>query len=569
MSKQKTSDLVAAAAGSELTRRALMRRAAGAGLTSAGAAATIRSSAFAGPGALRPSISSRFQADAKTLVIADNLADQWITLDPAIIYEINSQAGMNVVYECLYHLPDSTKATEFQPLLADGMPQVSDDGLVITIKLRSGVKFHHTGNEMTADDWIFSWNRLKGQKGNPSFLAEYLGTFEAVDPLTLKLTLQSPNVALVPILASTPFSVTDSKTVQAQGGKADETPESEETRKWMTENSAGTGPYVITKFDIQTEVIIERFPDYWGDAAQLDRIIWRNEKDAVTQLQLVQTGEADIAYYLDPDSASVVEGDSNLQMLSGPTLSIDYLALNNSPERGGPLANVQVRQAFSHAIDYDTIINVLAQGAAVKPATVIPLGLLGTEEVQSQGPTYDLARAQELFAASGVATAEVTLTYNAGSSGYAGIPNDTLMSKLKEDLEQIDGVSVKLEPMPGDQRLAAYRAGELQFTFAGWAPDYPDVHTYAEPFGKSGSGAAKRVAYSNPRVDELLAQGLTETDPEKRKQIYIEIQQHFIEDSAFIVLAQPIDRKPARSVVQGVTTHSVYLIQLRYASKTA
>ncbi len=422
---------------------------------------------------------------------------------------------------------------------------------------------------MTAEDWIFSWNRLKNQQANPSFLADYVGTVEAVDPTTLRLRLKQPNAALVAVLSATPLAVTDSKTVQTQGGMSEATPEAETTRQWMTEHSAGTGPYMINKFDIETEVIIERHPDYWGEAPQLDRIIWRNEKDPNTQLQLVQTGEADIAYALDPDAVGTVEGDPNLQLLEGPTLNHEYLALHTQENPGGPLANKVLRQAIGYAIDYDGIINGLSQGASIKPGTVVPLPLLGTEEVQAQGYKLDLAKAQQLFDQAGSGPVEITLSYNAGGSSSTGTSLDTLMAKIQSDLQQIDGLTVKLAPMPGADRLQQYREGKLQFTFSGWSPDYPDVHTYAEPFGATGGAAAKRVGYSNPRVDELLAQGIAELDPEKRKQIYIELQQILIDDAPFLVLEQPVDRKPATKAVQGVGTHSVYMIQLRNASKSA
>ena len=98
----------------------------------------------------------------------------WLTFDPGWIYEINSAAGHVLDYEPLYDLPDSTKPTEFEPLLAAELPQVSEDGLEVVIPLRPGVKFH-SGNEMTADDLVFSWNRLKNIKFQVISCARLLG----------------------------------------------------------------------------------------------------------------------------------------------------------------------------------------------------------------------------------------------------------------------------------------------------------------------------------------------------------------------------------------------------------
>jgi peptide/nickel transport system substrate-binding protein len=518
-----------------------------------------------------PARAPRRQIDASTLVIADNLRDTWITLDPGWIYEINSQAGMILNYEPLYILPDSTKPTEFEPLLATEMPTVSDDGLEVTIPLRPGVTFH-SGNEMTADDLIFSWTRLKNIKFQASFLAiDYWDAVEAVDPLTIKITLKSPNAAIVPILAATPLSISDSKLLMENGGTdAEDADQTDTAREWINAgNSAGTGPFMLTAWDIEGEVVLERNPNYWGAAPALERIIWRNIVDPNSQLQAVQAGEADLAYWLDPDVASSVTEDENLQLISGPSLAIEYLAMHTQEDPGGPVSNKLVRQAIGHAIDYDGIINDLMKGAAIQPATIAPEPLLATLEVQELKYTPDVGTAQELFDESGVGPAEITFSYAAGSSGEGALDLETLCTKLQADLQQIEGLTVTLNPMDPAVRLEDYRAGKIQFTVSGWTPDYTDIHTYAEPFSRTDTAAAKRVGYSNPDVDAMLDAGIAETDPAARTEIYVNILSQIIEDAPFLVLYQPIDQKAASVNVQDVATHSVYMLYLRNASKTA
>lgn len=520
----------------------------------------------------------RTQIDAKTLVIADNMKDNWLTLDPGWFYEINPAAAMNLVYERLYDLPDSTKPDQFTPMLAAEMPQVSADGMEVTIKLRSGVRFHATGNEMTADDWIYSWNRLRDIKFQGSFLAtDYWQSVEAVDPQTLRIVLTAPNAALVPILSALPLSVTDSKAMRENGGtgvaSGDATPSAapaDSAREWLNEgNSAGTGPFMLTAWDIEGEVVLERNPDYWGDAPQFDRIIWRNIVDANSQLQAVQAGEADIAYALDPDAAASVKDDPNLQLVSGPTLAHQYLALNTTEAVGGPLANKLLRQAVGYAIDYDGIINDLMAGAAIKPATIAPEPLLATEDVRDLAYTFDLPRAQTLFEEAALGPVALDFTFGSGGLAEGGIDLDTLTSKLQADLQQIDGLTVNLVPMDAAKRLEEFRNGKLQFTISGWSPDYPDIHTYAEPFGRTDTAAAKRVGFSNPAVDAALDRGITQTDPEQRRADYVEVLSTIIDEAPFLVLYQPIDQKAATASVQGVATHSVFMLQLRNASKTA
>jgi peptide/nickel transport system substrate-binding protein len=160
------------------------------------------------------------------------------------------------------------------------------------------------------------------------------------------------------------------------------------------------------------------------------------------------------------------------------------------------------------------------------------------------------------------------LSFGAGQATPGGLGRDVLAAKLQADIQQIDGVTVKLVPMDPTQRLADYRAAKLQFTMSDWSPDFPDVHTYADPFGRTGGAAAKRVAYSNPKVDELLDQGIAELDPEARKQIYVEIQKILIDDAAFVVEFQPVYRSPAVAGLTGASPHGVYVLDLRYATKS-
>jgi ABC-type oligopeptide transport system substrate-binding subunit len=123
--------------------------------------------------------------------------------------------------------------------------------------------------------------------------------------------------------------------------------------------------------------------------------------------------------------------------------------------------------------------------------------------------------------------------------------------------------------MDSNQRLQDYREGKLQFTMSDWSPDYADVHTYADPFGRTDGAAARRIGFSNPEVDELLDAGIAEQDVAKRTEDYVKIQEIIIDTAGFLVEFQPNYVVPASAAVQGVAPHGVYIIQLRYATKGA
>ena len=586
MSETRIPDLAARMRQTELTRRGFMAKAGVATLSATALSTLLTGRAIAAPGSSIPRYLVE-KIDAKTLVVTDALSGSyWLGLDPAWYYEINPTMAMFAIYDQLYAGPDGSNPTAIEPLLADGMPTLSDDLLTATIKLRQGIKFHHTGNELTADDVIFSFNRLAATYAQSSFLAtDYWTNIEKVDDHTIALTLPAPNSGLAAVLSAVPLSITDSKQVIEFGGTTDRPEFTDETtdkekadnssilankdaQNLINNTSVGTGPFMVDQWDTNSSVILIANPDFWGEAPKVEQIIFTNIVEANAQLQAVETGDADIAYSLNPDSLVAVEANPDLQIIQGPSLSIQYLAMNLDPEFGGPMANPQARQAFAYAIDYDSIVNNILLGGAVRPALPIPLPLAGSEAMLEKAYTYDPAKAQELWDASGVGDQEIEITYDSDAPGEGGVNLETLATAVKANLEAINGVTIKLAPLPGNERVGKYRERDFQATISPWSPDYPDVDTFATPFFQTDTAAAKRVSYSNPEVDKLLRQGLEETDPAKRDEIYLHIQELVLPDIPYIVLYQPVYRKPASVKVQGVTVHPIYMMNLRDASKT-
>ena len=405
MADNRITDLVGKLWSGEISRRSFIARAAAAGIGAPAITAALTQGAMAAPSTKPGLRGGRNQADATTLVIADVLNGQdWLHMDPGWFYEINSSQCINLVYECLYDIPDGTKTSEIRPLLAEALPEYSADGLTATVTLRQGVKFH-SGNYFTSADVVFSFNRLKNIGFQASFLAsDYWSEVSAVDDYTVQFKMDAPNAALAAILTATMLSITDGKRVVELGGTdaaptgddpgtSPEVQANEAARDAITNESVGTGPFKMTSWDRDSEIVIEVNPDYWGEAPKVQQIIWRNVNEANAQVQLVQTEEADISYSLPVDLVESVKSDPNLQVIEGATLALEYLGMNVREERGGPLAIKEVRQAIGYAIDYDGIINSILGGAGVRPATAIPLPLTGTEAVQDKKYVLDLAKA--------------------------------------------------------------------------------------------------------------------------------------------------------------------------------
>ncbi|MBX6342207.1 MAG: ABC transporter substrate-binding protein, partial [Thermomicrobiaceae bacterium] len=440
-------------------------------------------------------------------------------LDPSREYELTAPIVVQACYDTLVTLNPPDIQT-IQPNVASKWT-VSTDAKEYTFTLRDDVKFS-SGNPLTADDVIFSFNRLKNLKDNPAWLMDVVAEMSAPDPHTVKITLTDSNAAFLAMLVSPNFSVLDSKVVKEKGGTdqpgADQ---SDKATDWLDQNSAGSGPFVLTKWTPDTEIVMERNQNYWGPPPALERVIIRHVVDPTTQRQLLEKGDVDVAHNLDSDIIADLEKAGTVQIVRGDTLDTDYFALNTSQDVGKELADKRVRQAILYAIDYDGIINDILKGAAVRPPSVIPVGLLGVKEAEPYMYKRDVEKAKALLKEAGHEGGfTMTLTHDTGNQ-IGGISSEVLASKIASDLKEV-GITVNLEPKEASVRLADYRAGKLQSTISGWTPDFLDPAGWAIPFGVPGEAAAKRVFYNNPQVGDIFKRAGTITDPKQRAQLYAE-----------------------------------------------
>jgi len=438
---------------------------------------------------------------AKVLVIGVPKADIR-TLDPHRQYEIAPPMIMRATYETLVTLGDKgANISKLEPLLAESW-DISEDAKTYTFHLRQGVKFH-SGNELTAADVVFSYQRLGNLKDNPAWLfSDHVASVQAVDNYTVRFELKEPNAAFLAILVSPNFAVVDSKVVKEQGGTdAADADQSDKATDWLDQHSAGTGPYILQEWKRGESVTLVRNPNYWREAAPFERIVIQEIPDDAARLQAIEVGDVDIARGLDVDLIQQFKASGKGNVVEGNTLDMVYLAMTTSPTVSKELADKRVRQAIQAAIDYEGIINDLLRGNAIQLPTIIPLGLLGTDA--SLAPKRDLDRAKSLLKEAGYENGfTVKMVYPADYKLVNALLAETLAAKLQADLAEV-GITLELEPRETTQWRSAYRGGELAITIADWTPDFLDPHGWAPAFGVEGAAAAKRVHYSNPDAAKL------------------------------------------------------------------
>lgn len=468
----------------------------------------------------------------KNLVIG--LAENTTSLDPARGFEPTGGIVLKGVYDTLVTWP-ADNVDKIMPNLATEW-KVSDDGKTYTFTLKEGVVFS-TGNPMTADDVVFTINRVKNLKGNPSFLAATIAGVSATDKKTVVLKLTQPDPAILAKLVFPAFSITDSKVVKEKGGTdAEGADKTDKAEAWLNQNSVGTGPYILTKWEKNNQAVLVKNPKYWGKPAAFDQVIVRDIPKAATQKAALEAGDIDIAYDLTADQSASIKSNSNLKLYEGASNAVYFLIMNQDKSIGGPMSDPKVQKAVRLALDYPGILK-LAGGAAVTPASIIPVSFLGALS-PDKALKRDVEAAKKLLADAGVKDATVELEY--ADFTYLGINIGTMAQKVQADLKEI-GLTVKLKPGDVQTALQNYRQGKSAFALWFWNPDYMDPLDYVEfiPEGIVGKRANWTNANADAEIKDIRDKVMVEIDTAKRVELFAKMQTYLQEKGPFAPFLQP------------------------------
>jgi peptide/nickel transport system substrate-binding protein len=485
-------------------------------------------------------------AGKTTLVLGVDISDTR-TFDPARQFEYSPPITIRAVYETLITLSPGDYVT-LKPLLAETWKLV-DGGKAWEFKLRKGVKFA-SGNPLTAEDVKFSFERLANVKDQPADMAENLGPIEVVDPQTVKITMADKTQPLLTLLTSVTYAVYDSKAVTAQGGTSGKDAEkADKATAWLDTHSAGTGPYVLTAWTRNQEVVLERNKSYWRAPAVFEKVVLRHIADGGAQVLAIRRGDIDAALNLSSDQLDSLAKDANVKIVSTPSLDYVYMTLTNSADMNQALGKKAARQAVQAAIDYDGIIKGLMGGHAIRPATFIPIGLGGSTEALTKeiGPKQDLAKAKKLLADAGVPNG-FTFKLSYGKAAIGGTTYDLIAQKIQSDLARV-GITAELDPMDQATLRTAYKEGKTQSALSFWNPDAMEPWLWAQPaIGR----VSKRVHWTPPKdIVDLVARAGGEPDPKKAAGLYREFQKMLIEQANYIHLIQPVFRVATTKAITG------------------
>ncbi|HHO56186.1 MAG TPA: ABC transporter substrate-binding protein [Trueperaceae bacterium] len=478
-----------------------------------------------------------------TLVIGVDLGDL-ITLDPGVCYEFSCSTIGDNIYETLVRF-EGTNLSEIKPGLADSWEFVpSATGTNLVFHLRDA-KFA-SGNPVTANDVAYSLDRVIGFAGPSSFLISDvlgidIGDTEALDDKTVVIHLPSktnPSIALN-VLTFVTGAVVDSEIVKSHEVDNDW------GTTWLGQNSAGSGPYTLARYDAGSQVFLQDNPNA-SRSGSLKRVILRDMKESSAQQAALKSGEIDVAYDFTPEAFIAAESNPEFKALRTDTFGMQYLGMNSGP--GAPFEDNRVRQAVRMAINQDEIINDLLSSLGFKMQTIIPRGLLGADT--NSYYEYNPEKAKALLKEAGAEGMEVEFLTSTGSCN-GGIPCTDLAAKIQNDLANV-GITANIRQMVAGEMYTIYRAQDAQLILAGWSPDYPDPDGNVTPLADYD---AKSLAWRNVWDDEtaknLAKSGASESDVDTRLAIYNELTEYEALNGPFAILYQPIKAIVVRANVDG------------------
>ena len=487
-----------------------------------------------------PMGAAQAQGRKDVLVLGLDIGDT-VTLDPAKQNNYSPPLTLAACYDTLVTL-DPGEYTTPKPMLATKWARTAD-GQGWRFTLRPDVKFS-SGNPMTAEDVKWTFDRINGIKDQTAFYIGNVTAVNVVDPLTVDIMLKVPSEPILDILAAPGFGILDRKTVMAQGGTTDS---ADKATDWLNTHTAGTGAYTVTGWARNAQIQLARNPHSWRGASPYARVVIRHIPDSAAQLLAVQRGDVDVAFNLIPEQINSLKGDKQIRVEKLESLDFVYLALTQDAELNKALANKEARQAITHAIDYDGIRTKLLGGEATRPASFLPVGVLGSTQADADrlAPKENLELARQLLQKAGLPDGfEFELSY--GQAVVNGISYGTIAQKLQSDLARVN-IRAKLNPMDQVNMRTQYIGGKSTAVITFWNP--PAVNNYLWA-GAATQRVAKRVHWTpSDEVLKLVSAATGEADPARQAQLWVEFQEKMVDQANLVILFQPVYQVAVREGV--------------------
>jgi ABC-type transport system substrate-binding protein len=487
-------------------------------------------------------------------------------LDAATIYGNRSIQIAQNLYDTLVVLDDDL---EIAPHIAEDW-EISDDATLYTFYLRDDVTFQN-GDPVTAQDFVYSINRaLHPDVGNPhGFMmnmilgasevgdgAEVAEGLRALDDHTLEIEMERPVGYFLALATTWMYSVVHEETVEANPDD------------WMLPpHQMATGPYQLVEQQTDEFYAFEANPDYFLGAPAIDRVEVTVVPDATTQMARYEAGDFDAIFNIAPADLLRVEADADLSEQFGQQsmMQTAWLSMLTSQP---PFDDLNVRLAFSHAIDKEALIDVALEGQGSPAHTFLPPGM-PSNVVETREPTeYDPDRARELLAEAGFPDGDgfpqLDIHFNATTE------NQAVFEVVQSQLNEVLNIGVGLESMPAQAYSALIQEppeNRPLLSRGNMGADYPDPQEFHE-FLSTCWGFHNREDFCDETFDALVEEAIALPDQERRISLHREAEEHFLDQAPLVPLFYPVTTWLAKPNVEDFGFTPLYMREWYHMSVT-
>lgn len=462
-----------------------------------------------------------------TIGIAQDLDD---SLDP---HQTVAAGTREVLFNIFEGLVKPNSDGEMIPAVAEKYT-LSEDGTTYTFTLREGVKFHN-GQTVTAEDVVYSINRCaavpEGQEKPLVAAFSAVKSVEALDEKTVAVTIAQRDLEFISYMTAA--------IIPADYENQDTAP-------------VGTGPFKFVSRTPQQDFVMERFEDYWGAPAWLDKVTYKICENADALVMNLNGGSIDLCAHL--TSAQASQLNQNFQVLEGTMNLVQAIYLNNQAK---PFDNQLVRQALCYAIDRQGIMDMVADGhgTAVGSSIYPAFTKYFLPELVDKYP-HDVAKAKELLAQAG---------YPDGFDMTISVPNNYQphMDTAEVVAEQLReaGINVTIQPVEWSTWLdTIYNGRQFQATVVGVDAANMTARAMLERF--TSDYGKNFINYNNPAYDALFQQAINAQDEAGQTDLYKQMETMLADTAANVYIQDLCDLVAMRQDLGGLKFYPIYVLDL-------
>lgn len=462
-----------------------------------------------------------------TVGIAQDLDD---SLDP---HQTVAAGTREVLFNIFEGLVKPNSDGEMIPAVAEKYT-LSEDGTTYTFTLREGVKFHN-GQTVTAEDVVYSINRCaavpEGQEKPLVAAFSAVKSVEALDEKTVAVTIAQRDLEFISYMTAA--------IIPADYENQDTAP-------------VGTGPFKFVSRTPQQDFVMERFEDYWGAPAWLDKVTYKICENADALVMNLNGGSIDLCAHL--TSAQASQLNQNFQVLEGTMNLVQAIYLNNQAK---PFDNQLVRQALCYAIDRQGIMDMVADGhgTAVGSSIYPAFTKYFVPELVDKYP-HDVAKAKELLAQAG---------YPDGFDMTISVPNNYQphMDTAEVVAEQLReaGINVTIQPVEWSTWLdTIYNGRQFQATVVGVDAANMTARAMLERF--TSDYGKNFINYNNPTYDALFQQAINAQDEAEQTDLYKQMETMLADTAANVYIQDLCDLVAMRQDLGGLKFYPIYVLDL-------